>query len=829
MPNPVTRFRVESSIFLVGACLFVTLAHVNQWTLALDRLIYDTTIATTPAPMYDKIVIVSIDDQSLHEQGPWPWPRSLQADLIDKIASFSPTLIAADIVYAGSQNSDNQQLVDVVAKIPLFATPMIIDVTMQGGQHVEVMPFSDLADQTDIIGHVQVEFDDDAIVRGTYLYQGVGSPVWPHLTLGIAAALGYPTPPPCTTPSTSPLFITKCHFVQIPFAGPPSTYPQISAHQILNTAVLDQGALRNALENKVVLIGAVALGVGDWVTSPLGDTVTPLSGVEFNANLLSAVVHGNFVRTVPGWVIIVIACLLVALTCLALPRLRPKQGIITITITALAPILLTLFFLSLFSLHLPLASVTVASAIIYPLWSWRRHEVAWQFIESELDRIDSEGQRLHNFNILPANTRPEADRDGLQTLLNAKLSDNADMTATVVQRESPLNPAEQALLDQTLKPALVSVDALPAERLAAQIGRLQSRAKVVREGREIGLSALDHMSSGAVIISGLGQLTFANDEAERLLAIDTNQAHKLLELLGQIQPPLGQTWLEIWRTVVLRKETIVFESQALNSVPVFITARPLTEQNEPYAPFWVLTISDLTEIRSAQAQREEALAFLSHDLRSPLSSVLAIIEQSRDSHNTDTLEKIRDYTQRGLSASDQFLQLSRLQLHADIEFYSIDLEQVCQNALDQTFFLAKEKDIQVLLEAPEEPIWISANGELLERALINLLTNAIKYSPNNTRINVVVEVMTENVRVVVKDQGFGIPREELPHIFEPYFRSRAQELAQNHGAGLGLRFVKTVVDRHNGRIEVVSERGLGTTCTLTLTGLEAYDSTTATT
>ena len=116
----------------------------------------------------------------------------------------------------------------------------------------------------------------------------------------------------------------------------------------------------------------------------------------------------------------------------------------------------------------------------------------------------------------------------------------------------------------------------------------------------------------------------------------------------------------------------------------------------------------------------------------------------------------------------------------------------------------------------DEPVWIEGNGELLERALVNLLGNAIKYSNENTEVTMSVAVMANRVTINVRDQGFGIPEEELRHIFDPFFRSAEPKLAQNRGAGLGLRFVKTVVERHNGEVFVNSVWGAGTTFQLRL-------------
>ncbi|MEM9622862.1 MAG: HAMP domain-containing sensor histidine kinase, partial [Pseudomonadota bacterium] len=322
-----------------------------------------------------------------------------------------------------------------------------------------------------------------------------------------------------------------------------------------------------------------------------------------------------------------------------------------------------------------------------------------------------------------------------------------------------------------------------------------------------------------------------NNAAASLLQVDPDatQPPDLLNMLSHIAPPLGQTWQDIMRDVVLRKKPVAFEGTA-GRMPLFIAAEPLPTQytsgaNEnnqasSYAPFWVLTLSDLTAIRTAQAQREEALAFLSHDIRSPLLSVLALIRGNKE--DPHLLEKISNYTQKGLSTSDQFLQLSRLQLQTDFERYDVELSQVVHNAVEQAFFLAREKHISIVVsgqlgpDGEDQPVWLQANGELLERALDNLLSNAVKYSEADTTIHVTMTTTPDSVAISIADEGYGIPEDELVDIFEPFFRSAEQELAENRGAGLGLRFVKTVVDRHQGQIHASSTRHVGTTFTLTL-------------
>ncbi len=811
-------------MLLVFACAFVLLSYQQRWFESLDRVLYDLQIAVTSAPMHEEIVIVAIDDATLHAYGPWPWPRDLQAELLRRINAHRPGFVAMDIIYAGSTAYDTP-LIKAAAEVDNLALPMMVDTLGQGRQHIEVLPFSDLIEVADKLGHVHVELDEDAIVRGTFLYQGVGTARWPHLMVEIAGSVsGRQIGTACPADEPAGLNIVKCDFARLPFAGPPGTYPQVSAATLLSGAA-DPELLGNALSGRIVLAGLTATGTGDWVTSPTSGDVGPMSGVEFNANLLSAILSDTLIRPSPVWINVVLALMVVGACTILLPRLKPKQMLVTTFGLAVLPVLLTVFALSGFWLYLPLANATVAVALLYPVWSWRRHEIAWSFIQRELARIDAESREWSSVSQLSTTGR-SAIIDQLEMLLGAPIVLDTGEEGTLrlrCSREAPLETREEALL-RAAEEAYFRVPGnnpgLPGEILAAQIRRLELAAQEVREGRAMGLAGLSHMSNGALIISAFGDIRFANAAADKLLNLSQAETNAALKALETIQAPLGQTWADIARRAVFDHEPTYFEGLTPDQLPVFVGIEPLLQEGDAYAPLWVVTLADLSAIREAQAQREEALAFLSHDIRSPLLSVLALIRGADE--NDPLLAEISRYTQKGLSTSEQFLQLSRLQLQSGFEKYDMELEQVLHNAVEQVFFLARDKDITCRVDAELDPaatdegVWVNGNGELLERAFINLLSNAIKYSDPGTEVVMMLTQDENYAQVRVSDQGYGIPADEIEHIFAPFFRSAAPQLAENRGAGLGLRFVKTVIDRHEGTIDVESSRGQGTTFTVRL-------------
>jgi len=247
--------------------------------------------------------------------------------------------------------------------------------------------------------------------------------------------------------------------------------------------------------------------------------------------------------------------------------------------------------------------------------------------------------------------------------------------------------------------------------------------------------------------------------------------------------------------------------------------QPQADITEQEPGIWLVTLTDTTQVRVAQKRREEALAFLSHDLRSPIVSIIALARQAQQDHDASPWRNVESYAEKSLAVSEQFLQLSRLEAQTHFETYELDLQLVLGNAVDQMFSQAQAAQIELqtpALHGHDEGIWVVGNGELLERAFVNLLGNAIKYSAAGAVVSVQAELAEDTVRVAIADQGIGIPAADLPQLFEPYFRSSTAALAEKRGAGLGLRFVKTVVQRHDGELSVSSEPGQGSTFVMTL-------------
>ena len=234
---------------------------------------------------------------------------------------------------------------------------------------------------------------------------------------------------------------------------------------------------------------------------------------------------------------------------------------------------------------------------------------------------------------------------------------------------------------------------------------------------------------------------------------------------------------------------------------------------------WIVSLIDISALRGAESKRDEVLAFLSHDMRAPQSSILALLElhalDPAGNSKEDVHARIENYARKTLDLSEQFLQLSRAETK-EYEFSAVDLSEIAEEAIDEVWVDSSGKDIGIEFHFDGEPAPVTADRSMLARATVNLLTNAIKYSPAQTRVTVTVAARDGWFVLEVADQGYGISIDDQRHLFERYRRFSTPGAPKAAGAGLGMVFVKTVVEKHGGTIAVASGAGHGTCITLSL-------------
>ncbi len=777
-----------------------------RWFETLDRLAFDSMVRLAPIPARSDILVAGIDAQSLAFVGRWPWPRETQSALIAAILRAEPKALFVDIIYSErGQAETDAMLAQTFDAEAVTALPVLVDAVTQGGMLVEEMPYPELLRSVSVLGHVHVPLEGDGITRGSYLYEGIGAPHWPHVALALHSELTGRPVEGCKRASQWSLANERCDYRRIRFAGPPGTFDHISAVDLIEGRVP-----ASMLQGKVVFLGRTDISAPDTVPASVSAESRPMAGVEYNANMLNAISAGGLVSEAPAWVRMTLTVFCVLATLLVLPRLQPKPMLFSTVFFTLLPFAFMAIGFFTFSLSIDLAAAAVGSVLVYPLWSWRRNEMGWRYVGEELDRLASEAFRWSRSR---ARVESEALSERVHWLLDRAGSDSVgDVHDGATGAVGDL--LERILADQRLGE---SRDDPTADPFFARLLRIHLLADEVRIGREVSLAGLDQMPVGLCVFVGSGNVLLANSSFMRFTQ-QTSSPHSFFVLDALDNLP-DVDWHTVVREVVTTGQPASVEARSEAGLRLHARLAQLFVSGFEQ-PVCLVTLTDVTDIRLAQERREETLAFVSHDLRSPISSILALVRDPGNDDWPDLAKRVEGYALRSLQVSEQFVQLSRVENQERVETYELDLALLVETVVDQMFETARRSGHSVLADVDEHlpnDGWIDGNGELLERVFINLLENAFKYSHDGS----VVEVRVygdgpAHICIEVEDEGYGIPEEEVPRIFDPYFRSSSPDLARARGVGLGLRFVRGVVENHGGTIDVVSTVGEGTCFTIRL-------------
>ena len=195
-------------------------------------------------------------------------------------------------------------------------------------------------------------------------------------------------------------------------------------------------------------------------------------------------------------------------------------------------------------------------------------------------------------------------------------------------------------------------------------------------------------------------------------------------------------------------------------------------------------------------EREETLAFLSHDIRVPLAA--AVQQLGGGTLDETNQHRLFQQLRRAHKLAQSFLSLARVQSLEQKDLREIDLGSVAHQATDAVYESAQAKSVRLLRHIPDEPVWIRGDFHLLERALDNLLHNALRFSPAGGSVTLALALQDGQAELSVSDQGPGVSPEMLPYLFERFSTQKATQRPA-HGTGLGLYFVHNVAERHGGQ------------------------------
>ena len=334
-------------------------------------------------------------------------------------------------------------------------------------------------------------------------------------------------------------------------------------------------------------------------------------------------------------------------------------------------------------------------------------------------------------------------------------------------------------------------------------------------------SILSYMTDGVLATNRRGQIIMINDMAKRQLGVERDDAlnQNILELL-KIEEEYEL------RDLITQSPELMIYSQNVNGEYISLRVRfALIRRESGFISGLVAVLHDTTEQEKEERERRLFVSNVSHELRTPLTSVKSYLEALDEGALTepvapDFIKVSLDETNRMMRMVTDLLHLSRIDnetSHLDVELINFTaFITFILNRFDKMKSQDEEKKYELVRDYPINSVWIEIDTDKMTQVIDNILNNAIKYSPDGGKITVTMKTTDDQMILSISDQGLGIPKQDLPKIFDRFYRvDRARSRAQG-GTGLGLAIAKEIIKQHKGFIWAKSEYGKGSTFTIVL-------------
>ncbi|WP_439534121.1 CHASE2 domain-containing protein [Polymorphobacter sp.] len=338
------------------------------------------------------------------------------------------------------------------------------------------------------------------------------------------------------------------------------------------------------------------------------------------------------------------------------------------------------------------------------------------------------------------------------------------------------------------------------EMLAATIDR-------VSELRRLADAALRGLPDATVLVGNTGQVVASNGAAEALFGADPSLESIDAAFAGAGLPAFGSAALAAadspWRGEFRARDGSVRE----------IRYTPWRNAGGA-AMGWIVRFADISALRKAEAAREEALQLLTHDMRAPQASILALVDRAEGMPG-ETANRLRQLARRTIGLADGYLHLARAEA-GNYAMGDVDLAAIATEAVDEMWPQAQAMGVRIDGLGLDDEALMWGNHSLLMRAIVNLISNALKHAPRGSTITVRLRGDRSDWRLDVEDRGPGVPAMLQVQLF-----GRFRTGGEGGGVGLGLAFVRSVAEGHGGLARCQSVPGDGATFTLWLPGIAA--------
>ncbi|WP_078414009.1 two-component system histidine kinase PnpS [Priestia abyssalis] len=331
---------------------------------------------------------------------------------------------------------------------------------------------------------------------------------------------------------------------------------------------------------------------------------------------------------------------------------------------------------------------------------------------------------------------------------------------------------------------------------------------------------IENMGSGLILIDSRGYINLVNKAYKEQFEIEPSdylyhlyyEAFQHKEVIALVE--------EVFMTEVKSRKQLVLPIK-IERKHFDVYGAPIIGLNDEWKGI-VLVFHDISELKKLEQMRKDFVANVSHELKTPITSIKGFAETLLEGAGEDGqlreqfLNIILNESHRMQGLIQDLLDLSKIEQQGfTLTIQSIQLQETFEEIFLMLSGKAADKEIDLQLQLPEEPLYIEADPLRLKQIFINLISNGITYTPAGGSIRISTKEESDRVKISVEDTGIGISKEEIPRIFERFYRVDRARSRNSGGTGLGLAIVKHLVEAHRGKIEVASQVGKGTIFTVT--------------
>jgi PAS domain S-box-containing protein len=339
---------------------------------------------------------------------------------------------------------------------------------------------------------------------------------------------------------------------------------------------------------------------------------------------------------------------------------------------------------------------------------------------------------------------------------------------------------------------------------------------------------LNSLSDGIAVTDQHGRVTFANQPLSVLVGNDANPDSLRGRVIEQVLELSHQDGMDSSPLLdpALRPRPVSDElkrHQGNIEKVLRISRAPIRGNDRGVKPGHVWTVRDITQQKLSEKMRDQFLSSATHEIRTPLANIkayaetLSLTEEIDIESQKEFLNIINTEVTRLARFIDDLLSISSMEAGAmALDRQDCDLERLFRDIAGKVKGQMDQKSIEFTMLFPEKWPQLKIDKDKFTVAIVNLLSNAAKYTPLKGRVAMKVKIVDGSLVIDIQDTGIGISAEELPRVFDKFFRSQAEEVQRITGTGIGLSMAQEVIHLHDGELSVQSELGKGTTFTVTV-------------